>query len=426
MRNFSPNRRFPRVSALFVLLGSALVAGCASPTSTPLATILAPVIPTPQIAEITPTARAVTATPVPTDTPTITPLPTDTSPPTDTPLPTNTATPRPPTLRDLADKAETEFGVSYSAPEPGPRNLYQAAVAENFNSITIEGPVSWSWMHRNVGGYDFGLADRVVKFAKDNKIQVRGHPLVWEGDLFPSWLTGGSYTPDQLRSIMTDHIRTVVSRYRGSITEWVVVNEAVWWFKGSTGYSSKVFYPALGKDYISTAFQTAREADPEALLIYNDFGNETPGPKSDLIFDLVSQLKAKNLVDAIGMQFHVGAPPLLPPENPNPNNFPSKATLIAQMKRYGNIGVKVIVTELDVDISGIPGTLDQRLTRQAEIYKTVTEACLESGVCSGITLWGLNDEESWLLKLGGQSPLLFSQYQPKPAYYAVRDALLGK
>jgi endo-1,4-beta-xylanase len=226
---------------------------------------------------------------------------------------------------------------------------------------------------------------------------------------------------------MQEHIKAVVGHYKGTVSEWVVSNEAVITYQGKTGYQDHIWLRTIGADYIDMAFQAARGADPNAILIYNDFGNEFPGLEADVVFGLVKRLKGKKLVDAVGMQFHIVSPPVVDPgTNINPLSLPKKADIIAQMKRYKDIGVKVIITELDVDVSHLPGTKEQKLVKQAEIYRFVLEACLESGECNSISVWGLNDEESWMLSQGGESPLLFSNDKPKPAYYAIRDTLACK
>lgn len=246
--------------------------------------------------------------------------------------------------------------------------------------------------------------------------------LIYHHDM-AEWLTNGIFTKDEMIAIMENHIKTFVSRYKGRIHEWLVVNEAVWAYQGTTGYSDSIWYKKIGAEYIELSFKAAREADPNAILIYNDYGNETAGLKSNVVFNIVESLKQENLVDAVGMQFHIAPSPLVPSDNIDPTTLPSKADLIAQMKRYGDIGVRVVVTELDVDISKLPGTKDEKLAQQAEIYKLVIEACFESGVCDSVTTWGINDETCWLQKIGGQSPCLFSEYQPKPAYYAIVQVL---
>ena len=175
----------------------------------------------------------------------------------------------------------------------------------------------------------------------------------------------------------------------------------------------------VGPEYVEIAFQTAREADPDAVLIYNDSGHETARlPKSNQVFNLVKSLKAKDLVDAVGFQMHILGEPdsYIDPRTP-----PTKEELLEQMSRYGDMGVKVFITELDVDTGKLSGTKEEKWSKQAEIYGTVVEACLESsGICKDINMWGISDIDAWR----GEAPFLYTaSNQPKPAYFAVLDIL---
>jgi endo-1,4-beta-xylanase len=203
-----------------------------------------------------------------------------------------------------------------------------------------------------------------------------------------------------------------MTKYSGKIKEWVVVNEAT--------QGNAIFWAnRLGTSYIEAAFRVARTADPDATLIYNDFGGEYQGaPKADKIFAIVKDLKQKGLVDAVGMQMHIIGEG---PNNIDPLHPPTKERIVAEMRRYADIGVKVRITELDIVSSGFSGSIAEQQQKQAELYRLPIESALGSGgACDSIVLWGVNDEFSW--KKEG-SPLLFSGDQPKPSFYAVRDAL---
>ena len=363
-------------------------------------------------------------------------MPTNTLPPTatatltNTPAPTNTATPtatpRPPTLRELADSKGVTLGVFIDPRYNDPAST-EKIISENFN-LLVTGALSWDWIRRkgrDINLIDFTLNDRWVALAQRNNMKIRnGNPLVYHWGL-PDWLTSGNFTRAELISIMQEHITTVVGYYKGKFSEWVVLNEAVWAYQGKTGYSDTIWHHIIGPDYIEMAFQSARQADPNAVLIYNDFGDEIAGLQADVVYGLVKRLKDKNLVDAVGMQFHFMSPPVVDPLLPHVDAVhpPSKGDLIAQMRRYRDIGVRVVITELDVDTSQLAGTKEQKLARQAEIYRMVIEACLESGACNSLSVWGLNDK---IETTGVESPWLFSNGEPKPAYFAIRDFLASK
>jgi endo-1,4-beta-xylanase len=333
-------------------------------------------------------------------------------------------------LRELADGKGVTLGVFIDPRYYQPVSTTETIISENFN-LLVTGALSWDWIRRkgrDINLIDFALNDRWVALAQRHNMKIRnGNHLIYHFGL-PDWLTSGNFTRTELISIMQEHITTVIGHYKGIVSEWIVVNEAVWSYRDKTGYTDDVFYKTIGSDYIEMAFQSARQADPNAVLIYNDFGDEIAGLKADVVYGLVKRLKDKNLVDAVGMQFHIMSPPVVDPVLPHVDalNLPSKSDFITQMRRYRDIGVKVVITELDVDISQLAGTLEQKLARQAEIYRMVLEVCLESGACNSLSVWGLNDEGSWIESIGGKSPLLFSKGEPKPAYFAIRDVLANK
>lgn len=421
-----------------ILACSAFVVSCAPlptptlttvPTSTRIA-LDAPTATEWSTATATPTEIAMaTSTNVPTETATATSTATNTAiatrTPTNTPLPTRTATPRPLGLRDLAARIKVsgqpfEIGLGGFPAWPA-YTVRNTLISEQFNVIDP------GWMmdfmrEKGPNYFQFDLTDQWVRFAEKYDMQVRG-TLVWGVEqFFPEWLKNGSFSRDQLIAIMQNHIQTLMAHYKGQVREWSVVNEAVWAYKGHSGYSDTLWFRIIGPEYIELAFKTARESDPSAILIYNDYGAEFQGLKADAVYDLVKGLRVKGLVDAVGMQMHfIDKGDGL---NPDPLHPPTKAEIVAQMQRYGNLGVRVYVTELDVDTKRLPGTPAEKLLVQAAIYKTVIEACLESKVCDGVSVWGVNDEESWLLDRGGETPLLFARNIPKPAYFAVRDVLL--
>lgn len=364
-----------------------------------------------------------TATPKATDTltPTATATITLTPNPTATPRPTETQ--RPPTFHEILDQKGITLGVDVD--NHNNINTNGQTISDNFNMV-IPGYFSWGWIRRNgqdVNTIDLGAADKWANFAFSKGMRVRnGNPLVYNVDL-PDWLTKGNFTKEQLSQILTDHVSTVVGHYKGKASEWIVANEAYIYYQGYKGIQTKIngsnadfpFATQIGGDYIDLAFQAARKADPNATLIYNDFGIEVGGPKADWIFENVKRLKDKGLVDAVGFQMHLTQPPNLDAANP-----PTKDQIISQIKRYKDIGVNVIVTELDVDARRLSGTQEQKLARQAEIYRMVVEACLEGG-CKSISVWGLNDADSYLG--AGASALLFSDNKPKPAFQAIQQVV---
>jgi len=310
---------------------------------------------------------------------------------------------------------------------------YAQAVAAQFNQITPENEMKWEAIEPEPGVFDFTGADAIVAFARDNGMQVRGHTLVWHSQLAP-WveaLTGA----DAVREAMTRHIQTVVAHFRdtfpGTVVAWDVVNEALNVMQGPMGgtliYRDSVFYRELGEGFIAEAFQIAHDADPDALLFYNDFGVEgTLGAKSTGTFDMVSALVTAGVpIEGMGFQMHTG------PTDQGPN----AADFAANVARYAGLGLQVEVTEMDVTLCSIgPSVLGLELQRFR--YNQLISACVESPACRSVSLWGVGDANSWLNDTGCTqgmlvldtlpAPLAFNDaYARKPAWWGIYDALTG-
>lgn len=347
--------------------------------------------------------------PTPTATATLAP-PTQTLTPTSTSIPT--ATPIPNTLRGYADALGFKIGVVAET-----NGFDEALIAQEFNQLAT---CSIAWSSVNPRGedlYDFSAADRLIaKYAASSNLTVMAMHLVY-GLETPDWLQNGSFSRVRLIEILKNHVKKVMSRYKGLVRAYTVVNEAT--YNEAIGDPISFWSRYIGPEHVDIAFQVARETDPNAILIYNDYGQETAKlPKSNKVFNLVKSLKANDLVDAVGFQMHILGEPdsYLDPRTP-----PTKEELIEQMGRYAEIGVKVFITELDVDTGHLPGTREEKFAKQAEIYGTIVEACLESsGICNDINMWGINDKDPW----SGKLPYLFTATnEPKPAYFAVLDML---
>jgi endo-1,4-beta-xylanase len=260
-------------------------------------------------------------------------------------------------------------------------------------------------VHSQQGHYDFAPADRIVRFATDHGMAVRGHVLVWHNQN-PSWLDGLSR--GELRAALADHIQTLMHRYAGRIGEWDVVNEAV---DDHGKLRPSVWLKGLGPGYIALAFELAHAADPSAKLFYNDYGAEGKGTKADAVFQLVAALKRSGVpIDGLGLQAHVDA--RLPP---------GYAENIA---RFASLGLQLELTEVDVRLKS-----DDAAARRAQAaqYARLVDGCRP---CTRFTVWGLDDGDSWVP--GGPFPgyghatLLDDKLRPKPAFDAFRAALLRR
>lgn len=337
------------------------------------------------------------------------------------------------------------------------RNLEQvrkdtAVVLQQYNQITAENDMKWQLIHPREGadGYDFGPADAFVNFGLSNKLYLVGHTLVWHSQT-PNWVFAGTNPPpamspgerrpnrwsysgprasrDELLARMREHIHTVVGRYKGKVKFWDVVNEAI--SDGGTNVlRNTLWLEIIGPDFIAKAFQYAHEADPEAILRYNDYGLESPAKRAKLI-TLVKELQAQNVpVHAIGSQAHVSV------------SAPSVEEMDTCLTELASLGLPVHITELDVNsarggqqsgsaeisenaaVTG-GGLIDDANQRLADQYANLFRAFVKHrAAVKMVTFWGVNDGVSWR---ANARPLLFdAANQPKAALHAVIQVSLGR
>jgi endo-1,4-beta-xylanase len=286
---------------------------------------------------------------------------------------------------------------------------YHAVVSREFSYLTAEYQMKWDVIERSRGSRDFGPGDAIVGYAASQGMRVKGHTLLWHGST-PAWVN--ALPADELRVAVEQHIRTVMDHYRGRIHAWDVVNEAV--ADGGASLRDTVFRQKLGDRYIADAFRIARQADPSALLFYNDYGGEGANAKADRIYALLQDLLSSGVpIDGVGLQMHIAA-----------NNRPSDAAIASNMRRLAGLGLIVHISEMDVRINDVAGSDQIRFEAQRATYHDVVRVCLLEPRCEAVTFWGFTDAHTWL---SGDRPLLFdSRYQPKPAYQGVLDALRGR
>lgn len=311
-----------------------------------------------------------------------------------------------------------------------------ALIKQHFNTISPENVLKWERVHPTVGTYDFGPSDKYVDFGTKNGMFVIGHTLVWHSQV-PRWVfqdaAGKPVSRDTLLGRMRDHIHTVVGRYKGRIKGWDVVNEAL--NEDGTMRKSQ-WFNIIGDDFVAKAFQFAHEADPAAELYYNDYSLENPA-KRDGAIRLVKSLQALGIkVHAIGSQAHVKM------------DWPSVALEDSMITMFAATGVKVHITELDVDLlpansanrtadvglrlegnkalNPWPDALpDSMQTKLAKRYGDLFEVFKKrANIIDRITFWGVSDGDSWLngWPIPGRTsyPLVFDrQHRPKPAFDAL-------
>ena len=297
---------------------------------------------------------------------------------------------------------------------------YAGILTSHFNVALLDNTPNWYFtdggLRPSKETFFFDHMDEVMAFAENNNMATQAHHLLWgEQKWLPDWLKNGQFSKDELYDIVHTHIDTVGKRYSGRIQEWTVVNEA--FSRGQhVNDLSDWWADAFGnKDYIDHAFQWARQADPYAKLILNDFGNETENAISDEMYTYIADALDRGIpIDGIGMQMHIDG-----------TNPPTKEAVVRNMERFGNLGITVYVTEFDVNMSAVSGSHVVRDQVQAQIYYDMARACIESMVCKSFSVLGITDKETWYSYLGYEhsDPLPFDQnYKPKPAFYALYDA----
>ncbi len=318
-------------------------------------------------------------------------------------------------LRQLLHNHIIRIGSAASAKLLGTEARYADVLAREFNYLVGENDMKWAHVEPAQGQWTFHDADALVDFAVAHGMQVRGHTLVWHNAL-PDYVKAIT-DPTLLRNAMTEHIKGEVSHFKGRIAVWDVVNEAV--RDDGKGLRQTPFSEILGPGYIADAFRATHAADPHALLLYNDYGGEGRGVKSDAIYALVKDLVAQGVpIGGVGLQMHLDLA-----------NHPSAEDIAWNMRRYAALGLKIHINEMDVRIGLAPGDETARLDLQRALYHDVVATCVAQPACDSVTFWGFTDAHSWLnvLKGPGQEPLLFdADYNAKPAWFGVADALLGR
>jgi endo-1,4-beta-xylanase len=313
-------------------------------------------------------------------------------------------------------------------------------IKTHFNSITPENILKWEYVHPHKEKYEFDESDKYIDYGVKNKMFIIGHTLVWHWQT-PKWVfsESGENKTDKLTDKETllrrmhDHIKTVVTRYKGKINGWDVVNEAL---DEDGNLRESLWFNIIGEDYITKAFEYAHEADPEAELYYNDYSLENIKKREGAV-RLIKNLQLKGIrIDGVGLQGHYKM------------DWPTTAQLDSTIKAFSDLGVKVMITELDIDVlpnvtnnygadislnvelqeklnpykNGLPDSVQQSLAeRYADLFDVFVK---NSNTVSRITFWGVTDADSWLNNwpIRGRTnyPLLFDRNgKPKPAYKAV-------
>jgi endo-1,4-beta-xylanase len=347
----------------------------------------------------------------------------------------------PPTLKD-AFHGFFRIGAALNAAHFTERNARDAAIVKaQFDAISPENVLKWDAIHPQPDHYNFDPADQYVAFGERNHMYVAGHTLVWHHQT-PKWVfedaEGKPVSRDTLLARMHEHIATVVGRYKGRVNGWDVVNEAL---EEDGTLRQSPWLKIAGDDFIAKAFEFAHEADPKAELQYNDYSMENEAKRSGALA-LVRKLKAQGVpITSVGLQGHYRM------------EWPTMEQLDATIAAFAGLGVKVTITELDVDVlpgrqdgsaeisrsveaqsslnpyvSGLPDEMQQKLAkRYADLFGVFLKHRAD---VTRVVFWGVTDGGSWLnfWPVRGRTnyPLLFGRDgQPKPAFDAVIAAARG-
>ncbi|HEU5124247.1 MAG TPA: endo-1,4-beta-xylanase [Verrucomicrobiae bacterium] len=341
-----------------------------------------------------------------------------------------------PTLKETF-KNDFLIGVALNESQFTGRNEWQAELAvKQFNSITPENVMKWENIHPRAGEFDFDAADKFVAFGEQHGMFIVGHTLIWHSQT-PRWVfeksPGHPADRETLLARMSNHIHAVVGRYKGRVKGWDVVNEAL---NEDGSMRQSPWMRIIGEDYLLKAFEFAHQADPNAELYYNDFSLENPAKRKGAMA-LIEKLKAAGApITGLGTQMHIRI------------DKPETELIDQTLTDFRKLGVKVMVTELDVDVlpsrnfdrgaevsrrerasaalnpytNGLPAKVEQELAdRYAQVFGVFLK---HRDILERVTFWGVTDGQSWLNNwpIQGRTsyPLLFDRKGlPKSALDAV-------
>lgn len=331
------------------------------------------------------------------------------------------------TVRGLKDayRGSFDIGVGLSVANVGQQGQHELVTA-NFSTATAENAMKPASVHPREGVYTWEGADRIADFCRRHGMKMRGHCLCWHNQ-FADWMFTDSLGREVSKEVfykrLREHIHAVVNRYKDVVYAWDVVNEAI--ADGPADipcpYRQTRHYRLCGDEFIAKAFIFAHEADPNALLFYNDYSTVDPA-KRDRITAMIRQMRRQNVpIHGLGMQAHYNI------------HWPDTTLIEAAIDSFAQVVDVIHITELDVRANherggslnfsqGQSGTPDQQtLARFNNQYANLFRVFLRHrDIIGNVTFWNLSDRDSWL---GADNfPLLFDRnYKPKPAYYIVRD-----
>ncbi|KKA27927.1 hypothetical protein TD95_003810 [Thielaviopsis punctulata] len=281
-------------------------------------------------------------------------------------------------------------------------------------SLVPENSMKWDATEPSRGVFSYNNGDQVQSLAARDGQLLRCHTLTWHSQL-PSWVSSGTWSYDELKSIIETHIANVVGHYRGKCHHWDVVNEAA---DDSGAWRASIFYNTMGTDYLPISFKAARAADPNAKLYYNDYNLEYNAAKTDRVYEAVQIIQAANApIDGVGFQGHLVV-----------GTTPSRSSLATVLRRFTSLGVEVAYTELDIRHSSLPANASAS-AQQGVDFANVVGSCLDVDGCVGVTVWGLSSKYSWVESTfpgEGDACLYDDDLAQKPAWTSVSAVLAAE
>jgi endo-1,4-beta-xylanase len=291
--------------------------------------------------------------------------------------------------------------------------------------VVAENAMKWRALRPSAEAFRFDDADALVKFAEANRMKIRGHNLVWHEDN-PGWLEATA-TAANARGLLVSHIATVVGRYAGRMHSWDVVNEGINVGDGrADGMRRSLWLRLVGDEYMELAFRTAREADPEALLTYNEYGIEAESAeaerKREAVMVMLRRMMARRVpVDAVGVQSHVSAGAVY------------GAGLMKFIGAVRELGLQVFITEMDVNDRALPADVPTRDAAVAAAYKGYLDLVLADAAVRAVLTWGITDRYTWLnheqARADGRTERALpfdGDGKAKSAFFAMRDGFDGR
>jgi endo-1,4-beta-xylanase len=333
-------------------------------------------------------------------------------------------------LRKLASEKGLLYGTTISATQISEDSRFVDLVLQQTGIVVAENDMKWQVMNRGTrGDDDYGPADTVAAFALENGLALRGHNLLWYHRT-PNWFFDLT-SRQEIESAIVERIRGLAGRYRGKVHSWDVVNEPIEPKDGrSDGLRTGVFLEMFGPDYLDLAYRTARETDPAARLVVNEYDVELDAPEQEarrtaLLGLLQAMQRSGTPVDAVGIQAHLscaGGPPF------------SAARLRRFLADVAGLGLTIQITELDVTDQNAPTDQAVRDRLVADTYSRFLDAALDEPAVKMVVTWGLSDRHSWIVRQETHEskwrsdsmpsrPLPFdADLKPKPAFEAIAQA----